>query len=254
MKYINTISESRLYHADNNDVLCNLPAYSFSVMITDPPYNFTKSATQKVYKETSKRLVSKSALYDYQDGGENCRIKSKFGADDIEKFLKQIPRLMRKMNAFVFCSEDQLAFYSSWEARHGYKFAVLVWEKPVTIISKRRFSQNVEFIVRIYESGTALNNVDDVELYNRVFHSKVVRNKQHPTQKPLEIFERIIRLTTIPGDAVLDPFLGSGTTAVAAKKLGRFYVGIERSDEFFSTAERRVAETTEPRAELDLFA
>lgn len=254
MKYLNTITESKLYHADNADVLCNLPAYAFSVMITDPPYNFTKSASQKVYKETSKRLVSKSSLYDYQDGGDMCRIKAKFGADDIEGFLKQIPRLMRKMNAFIFCSEDQLAFYSEWARRRGYKFAVLVWEKPVTIISKKRFSQNVEFIVRIYESGTALNNIDDSELYGRVFHSKVIRNKLHPTQKPLEIFERIIKLTTKPGDAVLDPFLGSGTTAVAAKKLGRFYIGIERNDDFFAVAEKRVDEAYSPEKEPDLFA
>lgn len=254
MKYMNTISESRLYHADNSDILCNLPAYSFSVLITDPPYNFTKSVTQKVYKDSSKKLISKSSLYDYNDGGEKCRIKSKFGADDIEAFLKQVPRLMRKMNAFIFCSEDQLAFYSDWAACHGYKFAVLVWEKPVAIISKKRFSQNVEFIVRIYEGGTALNNLDDCDVYNRVFHSKSVRNKLHPTQKPLEIFERLIRLTTSPGDAVLDPFLGSGTTAVAAKKLGRIYVGIERNDEFFDIAQKRIEAVLSPQKEPDLFA
>lgn len=253
MNFTNTIEESKLYHADNRDVLCNLPAHSFSVLITDPPYNFTKSVTQKTYKETSKRTISKSALYDYENGGEKCRINAKFAEEDIEAFLKQIPRVMRKMNAFIFCSEDQLGYYANWAARRDYKFAVLIWEKPVTIISKKRFSQNVEFIVRIYENGTALNSVDDNELYNRVFHSKTIRNKRHPTEKPTEICERIIRLTTQPGDAVLDPFLGSGTTAVAAKKLGRIYVGIERNDEFFKVAEERIASAYSPDKELSLF-
>lgn len=241
MKYYNTISESVLYHGENEDILCNLPAYSFSVMITDPPYNFTKSNCRKMYKETSKKLISKSALYDYNDGGEECRIKTQFGEKEINAFLDQIPRLMKKMNAFIFCAEAQLSAYIAWAERHGYKFAILLWEKPLNIISKKRFSQNVEFIIRIYDNGTALNNLEENELYNRVFHSRVVTKKKHPTQKPTEIFERLIKLTTQEGDAVLDPFLGSGTTAVAAKRLGRIYVGIERDDKFFATAEERVA-------------
>ena len=241
MKYYNKIEESALYHAENSVVLSNLPAYSITVVVTDPPYNFTKSNCRKMYKETSKKLISKSALYDYNDGGEECRIKTQFGEKEINAFLDLIPRLMIKMNAFIFCAEAQLSSYIAWAERHGYKFAILLWEKPLNIISKKRFSQNVEFIIRIYESGTALNNLEENELYNRVFHSRVVTKKKHPTQKPTEIFERIIKLTTKEGDAVLDPFLGSGTTAVAAKRLGRVYVGIERDDKFFATAEERVA-------------
>ena len=238
MKYYNKITESVLYHAENEDILCNLPAYSFSVMITDPPYNFTKSNCRKMYKEGSKRLVAKSGLYDYDS--DLCRIAVQFGEKEINAFMDQIPRLMKKMNAFIFCAEAQLTADIAWAERHGYKFAILLWEKPLNIISKSRFSQNVEFIIRIYDNGTALNKLEENELYNRVFHSRVVTKKKHPTQKPTEIFERLIRLTTKKGDAVLDPFLGSGTTAVAAKRLGRVYVGIERDDNFFATAQERV--------------
>lgn len=238
MKYYNKITESVLYHAENEDILCNLPAYSFSVMITDPPYNFTKSNCRKMYKEGSKRLVAKSGLYDYDS--DLCRIAVQFGEKEINAFMDMIPRLMKKMNAFIFCAEAQLTAYIAWAERHGYKFAILLWEKPLNIISKSRFSQNVEFIIRIYDNGTALNKLEENELYNRVFHSRVVTKKKHPTQKPTEIFERLIRLTTKKGDAVLDPFLGSGTTAVAAKRLGRVYVGIERDDNFFATAQERV--------------
>lgn len=238
MKYYNKITESKLYNENNEDVLCNLPAYSFSVMITDPPYNFTKSNCRKMYKEGSKKLIAKSGLYDYDS--DLCHIGVKFGEKEINAFLDQIPRLMIKMNAFIFCAEAQLAAYIAWAERHGYKFAILLWEKPLNIISKKRFSQNVEFIIRIYEQGTALNNLDENELYNRVFHSRVVTKKEHPTQKPTEIFERIIRLTTKEGDAVLDPFLGSGTTAVAAERLNRIYVGIEKDKRFYSVAENRL--------------
>ena len=238
MKYYNKITESNIYYGNNEDILCNLPAYSFSVMVTDPPYNFTKSNCRKMYKESSKKLVAKSGLYDYDS--DLCRIGVKFGENEINAFLDQIPRLMIKMNAFIFCGEAQLSAYIAWAERHGYKFAILLWEKPLNIISKKRFSQNVEFIIRIYDQGTALNNLSENELYNRVFHSRVVTKKKHPTQKPTEIYERLIKLTTKEGDAVLDPFLGSGTCAVAAKRLGRVYVGIEKDKRFYDVAENRL--------------
>jgi len=64
----------------------------------------------------------------------------------------------------------------------------------------------------------------------------------HPTPKPEALLDRIIKTTSNPGDIVLDPFLGSGTTAVAAKNLGRFFIGIEKSEEYCAIANRRIEE------------
>ena len=71
-------------------------------------------------------------------------------------------------------------------------------------------------------------------------------NTAHPTQKPEKLAARIILSATDPGDVVLDPFLGSGTTSVAAKKLGRHYIGIEQSARYCIWAEQRLE-----RAETD---
>lgn len=65
---------------------------------------------------------------------------------------------------------------------------------------------------------------------------------KHPTQKPLEILERIILASTNEGDTVLDPFNGSGTTGVAAKKLKRKYIGIELEKEYIDLSIRRLEE------------
>ena len=62
----------------------------------------------------------------------------------------------------------------------------------------------------------------------------------HPAQYPEELIERIIKVGTNPGDLVLDPFMGSGTTAVVAKKLGRQYVGYELEKEYIKIAENRL--------------
>jgi site-specific DNA-methyltransferase (adenine-specific) len=66
-------------------------------------------------------------------------------------------------------------------------------------------------------------------------------NTDHPTQKPEKLLAKIILASSNPGDVVLDPFLGSGTTSVVAKKLGRNYVGIEIDDAYCCLAEKRLA-------------
>jgi site-specific DNA-methyltransferase (adenine-specific) len=65
-------------------------------------------------------------------------------------------------------------------------------------------------------------------------------NTDHPTQKPEKLLAKIILASSNPGEVVLDPFLGSGTTAVVAKKLGRRYVGIEIDETYCSLAEKRL--------------
>ena len=64
----------------------------------------------------------------------------------------------------------------------------------------------------------------------------------HPTQKPVALFEYLVKTYTNPGDVVLDPCMGSGTTGVAAKRLGRAFVGIEKDESYFEIASRRIDE------------
>ncbi len=77
--------------------------------------------------------------------------------------------------------------------------------------------------------------------------------KTHPTQKPESLLHRILVATTNPGDVVLDPFAGSGTTGAVAKRLGRRFIGIERDRDYADAARRRIAAAT-PISEEDLAA
>ncbi len=65
-------------------------------------------------------------------------------------------------------------------------------------------------------------------------------NTDHPTQKPEKLLAKILLASTAPGDLVLDPFLGSGTTSVVARKLGRRYIGIEQDPRYCCLAEKRL--------------
>src|SRR5690606_38106370 len=76
-------------------------------------------------------------------------------------------------------------------------------------------------------------------------------SKVHPTQKPEALLARILLATSRPGDIVLDPFFGSGTTGAVARRLGRHFVGVEREQAYIDAATRRIA-AVEPLAQASL--
>lgn len=241
MRRENTITESRIIQGDCLCVMDELPAYAFSLILTDPPYLFTKYNGEEGAQRGGKPLTH-SPLYDYSQPEEVCLLKMRYGREEVFAWLDKTPRLMRRFNLYAFCSEEQIGLYQEWAVLHGYKCGVLVWEKPVTIVSKQRWSQNAEFIVRIYEDGTSLNKEDDSRLYGRVLHYAPIRKKHHPTEKPVAMLEHIVRMSSKEGDAILDPFFGSGSTGVACQRLGRKCVGIERYEPYCKVARERLNE------------
>ena len=85
---------------------------------------------------------------------------------------------------------------------------------------------------------------------HRIRHNK--RRDPHPCQLPIHLMERLILMTTDPGDVVLDPFLGTGTTAIAARALGRYCVGIDIDKEYISIA-RGKRDATEQTKEGEFY-
>ena len=81
----------------------------------------------------------------------------------------------------------------------------------------------------------------DVVSFKKLSSSQMI----HPTEKPVGLLASLITSVTKPGDLILDPFAGSGSTLVAAKKAGRRFVGIELDDEYFEKAQRRIEEAVE---------
>ncbi|MCD6220466.1 site-specific DNA-methyltransferase, partial [Candidatus Calescamantes bacterium] len=83
------------------------------------------------------------------------------------------------------------------------------------------------------------------ENYTDVWNLPIIggkENTKHPTQKPIKLIERIVRCSSRENNLVLDPFLGSGTTAVVCEKINRRWIGIEISDDFCNIAKRRIQE------------
>ena len=93
------------------------------------------------------------------------------------------------------------------------------------------------------KSKWVFNKSADKPYERSVYESPVLAGAErtaHPTQKPLSIMKRIIETHTNKGDVVLDPFMGSGSTGVAANELGRAFIGIELEDEWYNVATSRL--------------
>ena len=74
-----------------------------------------------------------------------------------------------------------------------------------------------------------------------------LKDPKHPTQKPLRVLRHLINLASKPGDLIFDPFMGVGSTGVAARELGRRFVGVEIDREYFEAAKQRIGTSTNGR-------
>lgn len=125
----------------------------------------------------------------------------------------------------------------------------VIWFKPnaTPLLSRNRFVPSTELI---WVASKTKKYYFDYELAKKINGGKQMRNlwtltakrhiTSHPTEKPEELLERVISLGSKKGDLVLDPFMGSGTTGVVAKKLLRKFIGIEIDKKYFQIATNRI--------------
>lgn len=92
-------------------------------------------------------------------------------------------------------------------------------------------------------------NADERKVPN-VLSGMPPRDREHPNEKPIEVVEQLVATHSNPGDLILDPFMGSGTTGVACARLGRRFVGIEIEPKYFDIACRRIEQA---QKQADLF-
>ena len=121
----------------------------------------------------------------------------------------------------------------------GCMFEILTWNKTnPTPMTNNTFLPDIEYCLMFRESGCRLN--DGYEFKSKWYISPINKTDKetynHPTIKPLELVKRHLLHSTQPGDIVLDCFCGSGTTCVAAKELGRRYIGMEIEPTYYKIA------------------
>lgn len=221
---------------------------SVDVTITDPPYSEHVENGQAVSGRRSGQAVVRKK-----------KIGVGFLTDaDVVALCQHLVRVTKRWGV-TFCAWEQVGDYKrAIEAAGGRYVRCCGWEKPdgTPQLTGDRPATFGEAFVVWYGDSSALswNGKGKRGLYKY----GVCRDGQrtsHPTQKPLDLMREIVEDFTSPGDLVLDPFAGSGSTGVACLQLGRHFVGWELQRKFFDIACRRIAgDEAEPRCEqLRLF-
>jgi site-specific DNA-methyltransferase (adenine-specific) len=257
-----------VYRADTLEVLEKLATNGsggeFDMIFADPPYFLSNGG---ITCSNGKMVKVDKGKWDRSRGIQ-------LNHDFNKTWLKKC-RAVLKPNGTIWVSGTHHVIFSVGFAMQELGFKILnhiIWEKPnpPPNLSCRYFTHSTESLIwagkdeetkhifnyplmRQTNRGKQMKSVwrmgdvppDPTDLWKLPAppkHEKV--HGKHPTQKPLALVERCILASTNPGDRVLDPFMGSGTTGVACVETGRAFTGIELSDDHVELALRRIKEIT----------
>lgn len=238
----------RLNYIDNIDCLEGLkeiPDNSVDLVLTDPPYSSggafsgdRRSRTGVKYADTSYEGAAK--LPDFS--GDNMDQRG------FTEFCRQVFAKCREKTK----PEGVLVSFIDWrnlpaltdaiQAAGWVWRGIAVWNKPNGRPQKGRYRAEFEFIV--WGSNGPMPFERGVGCLPGLYRYSNVQSKDrtHQTEKPLPLIEDLLEIVP-PGTVVLDPFMGSGTTAVACLKTGRNFIGFELGKEYHAIAQKRIAET-----------
>ncbi len=244
--------DSVLYHGDWVDLMQSLPEKSFDCIWTDPPYFLSNNGTTCI---AGKRTSVNKGDWDHSRG---LMADHQFNLE----WLNACARLLKPAGT-IWVTGTLHVYLSVGMAMQEAGLRILndiIWEKPnpPPNLGCRCFTHSTELLLWATKAGKG-----DKEKYT--FNYKDMRKEngdkqmknvwriktptlaeknfgKHPTQKPLALIERCLRASTKPGDRVFDPFSGSGSTGVAALKLGRSFTGCELQRKYVTLAKKRLAE------------
>ena len=203
-------------------------------IITDPPYNISKENNFSTLRNPRKGV-------DFGAWDNNFNV-----CDWLEDYVKL---LKPDGSIIVFCSYLYISYLCTELQRCGIDVKdVLVWKKsnPMPRNINRRYVQDMEFAIWGVVKGAKWTfNKGNAPYLRSVFETGIVSGKErtvHPTQKSLKLMADIIKIHTNKNDLILDPFMGSGTTGVAALESGRRFIGIEVNPDYYQIALERIEE------------
>ncbi len=246
----------RLYHDDCLKILEEIPENTFDMIFADPPYMLSNGG---ITCQNGKVVSVNKGKWDKSQGFEQ----------DFEfhkRWLSVCKRVLKK-NGTLWVSGTYHSIYSCGFAMQLLGYHILndiSWFKPNASPNMccRYFTASHETLIWARKDKKTKHTFNYELMKNGDFPSDFIKKPKtqmrsvwaigtpkksektfgkHPTQKPLDLLERIILASTNEGDLILDPFMGSATTGVAALKHNRKFVGIEKEKEFVELAEKRLS-------------
>ena len=196
-----------------------LPDESVSLILTDIPYG-------EVNRDSN-----------------GLRNLNKKDADTFNMNINQICSEFIRITSgsiYIFCGTEQVSEIRKNLVKEGLSTRLIIWEKtnPSPMNGETIWLSGIECCVYGKKKGGTFNGFCN----NTVLRYSTQHSKLHPTQKPIKLFEELIKKSSNESDTILDPFMGSGTTGVACVQLNRNFIGYEISPDYFKIAEKRISE------------
>lgn len=227
----------RLILGDCIEAMRMMPDQSVDMILTDPPYGHNNHAGDLNARLNDHRALESKPIQN--DDPESFRTV-------MDAMLTEAARVL-KQDCCCCCGggggpRPTFAWVADRMDNKGLSFFhSVIWDKRNPGLGWRYRRQH-EMVMVAHRQGGKLAWADDKVTARNIYSEMPPKNRAHPNEKPVGMMRHFIQLHTRPGQVVLDPFMGGGTTGVAAVELGREFIGIELDADHFVTAERRIAE------------
>jgi DNA modification methylase len=218
-----------------SEFLQELPDNCVDAIITDPPYNLAGYSTGNIAPSWRTPFNNDIAEWDLV-------------SFEPEAYLEEFVRVLKPTGTiFAFTTYNLIGrWHTAFDQRFD-TFQIVVWHKtnPAPKLRRAGFLNACEFIVACWNRGHKWNFTTQREMHNFIegpicMGHERIRDPFHPTQKPVYVLRHLISLATDQGDLVVDPFMGVGSTGVAALELGRRFAGSEIDKSYYNASKKRL--------------
>ena len=231
---ITDLNGSVLFNADCMDIMPLIPDNSIDCFVSDVPYKLVQGG---VTGKLSAKITGVALNF------ENKNTKNgngNFNHNEI-KFSEWLPNIFRilkdKSHCYIMVNDRNLQELLNEATKSKFKLLnVLVWNKN-NAMPNHWYMKNAEFIVMLRKGGAKYINNQGTK---QIIQIDNVSNKQHPTEKPINLMKILIQNSTNENDVIIDAFMGTGATCLAAKELNRKFIGIEKEVKYYELAVARV--------------
>lgn len=208
-------------------------------ILCDPPYGVA-------YVENKKGFAKLGVKDEKIIAGDHLQSE-----DEYENFTQKylgitIPYLEEHNAVYIFNADPMFPSLRSGMKQAGFYYSqMIIWLKNQPVMSRKDYLSQYELIAY---GWFGKHKMERSKSKNVLYYPRPSKSKLHPTQKPIGLLRRIIPDSTKIGDIVYDPFLGSGSTAIACQHLGRKCIGIELDEAYVTTSIKRLEKLTGVKA------
>ena len=233
-----------IYYGDAYELIKQIDDKSIDLIITDPPYDIQSIRGAGIMVSRNKGNFSREIEENGLDKGMDYAI------------LDEFVRVLKKINVYIWCNKSMilpLLKYFVEEKKCNYEMIIWAKENPIPFCGTH-YLVDKEYCLYFWEQGATIDipfeRARTVYLTKNNIEDK--KNFKHPTIKNMKIIENLVANSSQTDEIILDPFVGSGTTCVAAKRLGRKYIGFEINEKYYKIAKDRLQGWNQ-KNEMNLF-